>query len=56
MEFVSTGRVPSSKLFYCKTIHDSWSGETYEDFGFKQDCVVMTQEEYDELMKKIGNK
>ena len=56
MEFVSQGRVPSSKFFEVKFIRNSWTGESYEDFGFKRDSVVMTQEEYDELVEKAKGK
>ena len=52
MEFVRKGGVPSSKFFYHRTEIDSFSGETLEDFGFKEDCVVTTQDEYETLKKK----
>lgn len=56
MEFVKCGRVPSSVFFEVKQVTNSWSGESYEDFGFKRDSVVMTQEEYDELVEKAKGK
>ena len=46
MEFVRKGGIPSAKFFYHRIEIDSFSGETLEDFGFKEDCVVMTQDEY----------
>lgn len=55
MEFVKAGNVPSYAFFYLNQKTNSFTGESYEDFGFKRDSVVMTQEEYDELMKKIGD-
>ena len=51
MEFVRKGRIPSAKFFYHRIEIDSFSGETLEDFGFKEDCVVMTQDEYETLKK-----
>ena len=51
MEFVRKGRIPSAKLFYHMIEIDSFAGETLEDFGFKEDCVVMTQDEYETLKK-----
>ena len=51
MEFIRRGGVPSSKFFYHRIEIDSFSGETLEDFGFKEDCVVMTQDEYETLKK-----
>ena len=56
MEFVSQGRVPSAAFFYVKQVTNQWTGESYEDFGFKRDSVVMTQEEYDELVEKTKSK
>ena len=56
MEFVKSGSVPSYAFFYLNYKTDACTGESYEDFGFKRDSVVMTQEEFDDLMKKIGNK
>ena len=52
MEFVRKGRIPSAKFFYHRIEIDSFAGETLEDFGFKEDCVVMTQDEYNALKKK----
>ena len=52
MEFVRKGRIPSAKFFYHRIEIDSFAGETLEDFGFKEDCVVMTQDEYHALKKK----
>ena len=52
MEFVRKGRIPSEKFFYHGIEIDSFAGETLEDFGFKEDCVVMTQDEYNALKKK----
>ena len=51
MEFVRKGGIPSAKLFYHRIEIDSFTGETLEDFGFKEYCVVMTQDEYDALKK-----
>ena len=52
MEFVRKGGIPSVKLFYLNRVVDPFTGETFEDFGFKEDCVVMTQDEYNALKKK----
>ena len=52
MEFVRKGGIPSAKFFYRRIEIDSFTGETLEDFGFKEDCVVMTQDEYNALKKK----
>ena len=52
MEFVRKGRIPSAKFFYNRIETDSFTGETFEDFGFNEDCVVMTQDEYNALKKK----
>lgn len=52
MEFIRKGGVPSAKLFYHRIEIDSFTGETLEYFGFKEDCVVMTQDEYDTLKKE----
>ena len=51
MEFVRKGGIPSAKFFYRRIEIDSFTGETLEDFGFKEDCVVMTQDEYNSLKK-----
>lgn len=52
MEFVRKQGVPSAKFFYCTMKTDPFTGELFEDFGFKEDCVVMTQDEYETLKKK----
>lgn len=52
MEFIHKGGIPSAKLFYHKIEIDPFTQETLEDFGFKEDCVVMTQDEYDALKKE----
>ena len=52
MEFIRKGGVPSAKFFYYRTKLDPFTGETLEDFGFKEDCVVMTQDEYNTLKKE----
>ena len=52
MEFIHKGGIPSAKLFYFNTVIDPFNGETLEDFGFKEDCVVMTQNEYETLKKE----
>ena len=52
MEFIRKGGVPSKKLFYFNSVIDPFTGETLEDFGFKEDCVVMTQNEYETLKKE----
>lgn len=52
MEFIHKGGIPSEKLFYLNMVVDPFTGETLEDFGFKQDCVVMTQDEYKTLKKE----
>ena len=55
MEFVRKvrkGRIPYAKFFYHRIEIESFAGETLEDFGFKEDCVVMTQDEYNALKKK----
>ena len=52
MEFVHKGGIPSGKLFYLSNVIDPFTGETLEDFGFKEDCVVMTQNEYETLKKE----
>ena len=52
MEFIHKGGIPSAKLFYFNTVIDPFTGDALEDFGFKEDCVVMTQDEYDALKKK----
>ena len=52
MEFIRKGGVPSAKFFYYRTKLDPFTGETLEDFGFKEDCVVMTQDEYETLKKE----
>lgn len=54
MEFVKQGRVPSSVFFEFKHVINTWTGEEHEKFGFKRDSVVMTQEEYDELVNAKG--
>ena len=51
MEFIHKGGIPSVKFFYHRIEIDPFTGETLEDFGFKEDCVVMTQDEYDALKK-----
>ena len=51
MEFIRKGGVPSAKFFYNRIKIDAFTGETFEDFGFKEDCVIMTQDEY-EILKK----
>ena len=52
MEFIRKGGIPSAKFFYLNRVVDPFTGETLEDFGFKEDCVVMTQNEYETLKKK----
>ena len=52
MEVIRKGGVPSAKFFYHRIEIDSFTGETLEDFGFKEDCVVMTQDEYETLKKE----
>ena len=52
MEFIRKGGVPSAKFFYYRTKLDPFTGELLEDFGFKEDCVVMTQDEYETLKKE----
>ena len=52
MEFVRKVGIPSAKFFYHRIEIDSFAGETLEDFGFKEDCVVMTQDEYNALKNK----
>ena len=52
MEFIHKGGIPSVKLFYLNRVVDPFTGETLEDFGFKEDCVVMTQDEYETLKKE----
>ena len=52
MECIRKGGVPSAKFFYHRSEIDACTGETLEDFGFKEDCVVMTQDEYDTLKKE----
>lgn len=52
MEFIRKGGVPSAKFFYHRIEIDSFTGDTLEDFGFKEDCVVMTQDEYNTLKKE----
>ena len=52
MEFIHKGGIPSAKFFYLNRVVDPFTGETLEDFGFKEDCVVMTQDEYNALKKK----
>lgn len=52
MEFIRKGRVPSARYFYHRTRTNPFTGEMSEDFGFKEDCVVMTQEEYEKLKKE----
>ena len=52
MEFIHKGGIPSVKLFYLNLVVDPFTGETLEDFGFKEDCVVMTQDEYETLKKE----
>lgn len=52
MEFIHKGRIPSTKFFYHRIEIDPFTGETLEDFGFKEDCVVMTQDEYETLKKE----
>lgn len=52
MEFIRKGEVPSAKFFYYMKKLDPFTGELLEDFGFKEDCVVMTQDEYDTLKKE----
>ena len=56
MEFVKQGEIPSSVFFELRHVMNTWTGESYEDFGFKRDSVVMTQEEYDELVEKATGK
>ena len=51
MELVRKGGIPSAKFFYNRIKIDAFTGETFEDFGFKEDCVVMTQDEYEALKK-----
>ena len=45
MEFVKQGKVPSSVFFELRHVMNTWTGESYEDFGFKRDSGVMTKEE-----------
>ena len=52
MEFIRKGGIPSAKLFYLNRVVDPFTGEAFEDFGFKEDCVVMTHDEYNALKKK----
>ena len=52
MEFIHKGGIPSAKFFYLNRVIDPFTEETLEDFGFKEDCVVMTQNEYETLKKK----
>ena len=52
MEFIHKGGIPSAKFFYLNRVVDPFTGETLEDFGFKEDCVVMTQDEYETLKKE----
>ena len=52
MEFIRKGKVPSAKFFYWRMKTDPFTGELLEDFGFKEDCVVMTQDEYETLNKE----
>ena len=52
MEFIRKGEVPTAKFFYHRIKIDPFTGETLEDFGFKEDCVVMTKDEYDTLKKE----
>ena len=52
MEFIHKGGIPSAKFFYLNCVVDPFTGETLEDFGFKEDCVVMTQDEYETLKKE----
>lgn len=51
MEFVKKGRVPSAKYFYARTVTNCSTEESYEDFGVTCDCVIMTQEEYERMVK-----
>ena len=52
MEFVRNGGMPSCKYFYFKHVIKSpgtdWE-ESYDDYGFKDDVVIMSQSEYDKL-------
>ena len=52
MEFIHKGGIPSAKFFYHRIEIDPFTQETLEDFGFKEDCVVMTQDEYEALKKE----
>ena len=52
MEFIHKGGIPSAKFFYHRIEIDPFTGETLGDFGFKEDCVVMTQDEYETLKKE----
>ena len=52
MEFVHKGCIPSAKLFYFNNVIDPFTGETLEDFGLKEDCVIMTKDEYETLKKE----
>ena len=51
MEFVKKGRVPSARYFYARTVTNCSTGESYEDFRVTCDCVIMTQEEYERMVK-----
>ena len=48
IRMIEFGNVAQLKRFRI----DPFTGETLEDFGFKEDCVVMTQNEYETLKKK----
>ena len=52
MEFIHKGGIPSVKLFYLNMVVYPFTGESLEDLGFKEDCVVMTQDEYETLKKE----
>ena len=52
MEFIHKGGIPSARFFYHRIEIDPFTRETLEDFGFKEDCVVMTQDEYETLKKE----
>ena len=52
MEFIRKGGVPSEKFFYHRIEIDPFTGEALEDLGFKEDCVVMTKDEYENLKKE----
>lgn len=54
MEFVRKGGLPSCRFFYNRHVYNPGLGEDYEDFGFAQEAVVMTPEEYEKLAAAAG--